>query len=74
MAWVSQLNITYTPLNTTGKNEGWSYQPDREVYEGDPAVNGTMFVALTDSDLFLTPFNLSMINPHVVALGMYQAG
>jgi hypothetical protein len=33
-----------------------------------------MFIALTDSDLFLTPFNLSMINPHVVALGVYQAG
>ncbi len=34
-----------------------------------------MFVAITDSDLFLTPFNLSMINPHVVAgPALYQAG
>ncbi|KAF2398334.1 hypothetical protein EJ06DRAFT_103833 [Trichodelitschia bisporula] len=73
-AWVSQLNLTYTPLTVTGKNEGWTTQPGAEVYEGDPAVNGTMFVALTDSDLFLTPFNLSIINPHVRALGMYQAG
>jgi hypothetical protein len=74
VAWVSQLNLTYTPLTVTGENEGYTYQPAGEVYEGDPAVNGTMFVALTDSDLFLTPFNLSMINPHVVALGLYQAG
>ncbi|KAF2791540.1 hypothetical protein K505DRAFT_248748 [Melanomma pulvis-pyrius CBS 109.77] len=74
VAWVSQLNLTYTPLVTIGNNSGYTYQPAGEVYEGDPAVNGTMFVALTDSDIFLTPFNLSMINPHVVALGLYQAG
>ncbi|KAF1829612.1 hypothetical protein BDW02DRAFT_583557 [Decorospora gaudefroyi] len=74
VAWVSQLNLTYTPLEITGENTGYTYQPAAEVYEGDPAVNGTMFVALTDANPFLTPFNLSMINPHVVALGLYQAG
>jgi len=74
VAWVSQLNLTYTDLTVTGSNTGFTYQPDTFVYEGDPAGNGTMFVALTDSDLFLTPFNLSMINPHVRALGLYQAG
>ncbi|KAF2871979.1 ferritin-like domain-containing protein [Massariosphaeria phaeospora] len=74
VAWVSQLNLTYTPLTVTGEHTGFTYQPAGEVYEGDPAVNNTMFVALTDSDVFLTPFNLSMINPHVVALGLYQAG
>jgi hypothetical protein len=73
-AWVSQLNLTYTPLTVTGDNEGYTFQPASEVFEGDPAVNGTMFLALTDTDLFLTPFNLSMINPHVAALGIYQAG
>ena len=74
VAWVSQLNLTYTPLEITGNNTGYTYQPAGEVYEGDPAVNDTMFVALTDANPFLTPFNLSMINPHVVALGLYQAG
>ena len=74
VAWVSQLNLTYTPLTVTGQNSGYTYQPAGEVYVGDPAVNGTMFVALTDTDISLTPFNLSMINPHVVALGLYQAG
>jgi Ferritin-like domain len=73
-AWVSQLNLTYTPLTITGENEGFTYQPAAETYTYDGAVNGTMFVALTDSDLFLTPFNLSMINPHVVALALYQSG
>ncbi|CAE7216574.1 hypothetical protein PTNB73_08041 [Pyrenophora teres f. teres] len=74
VAWVSQLNLTYTPLEITGENTGFTYQPAGEVYEGDPAVNGTMFVALTDANPYLTPFNLSMINPHVVALGLYSSG
>lgn len=74
VAWSSQLNLTYSPLVLTGPNQGYTYQPDVYTYEGDPAINGTMFVAITDSDLFLTPFNLSMINPHVVALGEYMAG
>ncbi|KAJ9645976.1 hypothetical protein H2199_003019 [Coniosporium tulheliwenetii] len=74
VAWVSQLNLTYTPLHQTGNNSGFAYQPGGHVFQNDPAVNDTMFVALTDSDLYLTPFNLSMINPHVVALGLYTAG
>ncbi|GAB7348851.1 hypothetical protein MBLNU459_g7556t1 [Dothideomycetes sp. NU459] len=74
VAWAAQLNLTYTPLITTGPNTGYTYQPAEEVYMGDGIVNGTMFIALTDTDMFLTPFNLSMINPHVVALGLYQAG
>ncbi|KAF1983674.1 hypothetical protein K402DRAFT_423541 [Aulographum hederae CBS 113979] len=74
VGWASQLNFTYTPLEMTGEREGWTYQPAGEVYEGDPAVNGTMFVVLTDEELYVTPFNLSMVNPHVIALGIYQAG
>ena len=74
VAWVSQLNLTYTPLTVTGNNSGFTYQPAGYTYDTDPAVNGTMFVALTDSDIYLTPFNLSLINPHVAALGLYQAG
>ena len=74
VAWVAQLNLTYTPLTVTGPNEGYTYQPASEVYQSKGAVNGTMFIALTDTDLYLTPFNLSMINPHVAALGIYQAG
>jgi len=74
LAWLGQLNLTYTPLEVTGPNEGWSYQPPNEVFEGDPAVNGTIFLAVTDTDLFVTPFNLSLINPHVRALGIMHAG
>jgi hypothetical protein len=75
VAWVNQLNLTYTPLTITGENEGFTYQPAGEVYAGGASiVNDTMFIALTDANPYLTPFNLSMINPHVVALSVYQAG
>lgn len=75
VAWVNQLNMTYTDLTVTGPNEGYTYQPAGQVYEGGASiVNDTMFVALTDANPYLTPFNLSMLNPHVVALGVYQAG
>lgn len=75
VAWVQQLNLTYTPLTVTGPNSGYTYHPATEVYQGGArVVNDTTFIALTDSDMFLTPFNLSMINPHVRALGLYIAG
>ncbi|KAH7042053.1 ferritin-like domain-containing protein [Macrophomina phaseolina] len=74
VAWLGQYNLTYTPLTKTGANSGYTYQPASEVFETDPALNGTAFIAITDSDLFVTPFNLTMVNPHVRALGLYQAG
>ncbi|KAI0376759.1 ferritin-like domain-containing protein [Hypomontagnella monticulosa] len=73
-AWVSQLNVTYTPLQNVTRNAAVTTQPNSTAYDGDPMVNGTMFLAITDTDLYVTPFNLSLINPHVNALAMYQAG
>lgn len=72
--WVSQLNATYSPLLNVSGNSAYTIQPNVSTYEGDPAINGTMFLALTDEDLYVTPFNLSMVNPHVYALALYQAG
>lgn len=79
VVWVSQLNVTYSPLTNittqNGRNYGQTIQPDVSTYEGDPAINGTMFIALTDSDATYTAFNLSNINPHVAAGPfLYQAG
>lgn len=75
VVWASQLNITYTPLLGIHGKRGYTIQPDLETYEGDPALNGTIFVAITDEDPYLTPFNLSMINTHVVAgPAIYQSG
>ena len=73
--WVTQLNATYSPLTVTGPGTGSTFQPNLATYAGDPAINGTMFVALTDTNLTVTPFNLSMVNPFVVAgPALYQAG
>jgi hypothetical protein len=79
VVWVSQLNVTYSPLTNitvqNGLNFGQTIQPDVSTYEGDPAINGTMFIALTDTMTPYTAFNLSMINPHVAAGPfLYQAG
>lgn len=82
VVWVSQLNITYSPLlnisaknDGSGRSQGYTVQPDVSTFEGDPAINGTMFVAITDANITYTAFNLSFINPHVVAGPfLYQAG
>lgn len=72
--WASQLNVTYSPLMNVSGNSAYTIQPNVSTFEGDPAINGTMFLALTDEDLYVTPFNLSSVNPHVYALALYQAG
>jgi hypothetical protein len=73
--WVSQLNTTYTPLTNVSGNSGMTIQPNLSTYAGDPAVNGTMFIAITDMNLTVTPSNLSMVNPHVYAgPALYQSG
>ncbi|KAL9625696.1 MAG: hypothetical protein Q9160_000014 [Pyrenula sp. 1 TL-2023] len=73
--WVSQLNTTYSQLTNISGNTASTVQPDISTYQGDPAINGTMFIAITDAEIPFTPFNLSMVNPHVVAgPALYQAG
>lgn len=67
VAWVAQLNLTYTPLIKTGSNEGYTYQPAGTTYQTDGQVNGTMFIAVTDTDMYLTPFNLTMVSQTKVA-------
>ncbi|KAG7122385.1 Protein rds1 like protein [Verticillium longisporum] len=75
-AWVSQLNVTYSPLLNVSLEDRTAYtiQPNVSTIEGDPALNGTLFLALTDEPLYVTPYNLTQINPHVAALALYQAG
>jgi len=70
VAWVSQLNTTYTQLTTTGSNAGYTIQPNGTVFEQtplDPIVNGSSFVAIVSEMLPVTSYNLSLINDYVVA-------
>ncbi|RPA82255.1 hypothetical protein BJ508DRAFT_189210, partial [Ascobolus immersus RN42] len=76
-AWISQLNTTYTPLQNIGPNSATTFQPGNSIWEGanDPIVNGTMFVLITDTDLYVTPYNISRLNDHVLAgPAVYQSG
>lgn len=77
-AYVSQFNVTYASLYDVDTNArtAKARQPGGTVYaQGPTLVNSTIFVALTDSDTFYTPANLSLINYHVVAgPAIYQAG
>jgi len=75
-AWISQLNVTYTPLNVTSNCTATTIQPSGTVFNGTPddnIANGTMFIALTSTDLPVTPYNLSLLNDYILAFGEYQA-
>ncbi|KAI9061753.1 Rds1 protein [Trametes sanguinea] len=77
VAWISQLNTTYTDLTIVGKNTGFTYQPGEEIYGDHTAsvINGTMFIMVTDEDPYITPYNVSKLNEHVVAgPAVYQSG
>lgn len=69
VAWISQLNTTYTPLENIEGNSGSTYQPGGNVFgPGTVSVlNNTVFVLITDADIYVTPFNLSRLDDHVVA-------
>ncbi|KAJ3560394.1 hypothetical protein NP233_g10868 [Leucocoprinus birnbaumii] len=77
VAWVSQLNTTYTLLENINGQNGTTIQPDPRVFGDDtaPVINGTMFVAIVDQDVAITPANISELNSHIVAgPALYQAG
>ncbi|KAJ3517533.1 hypothetical protein NMY22_g13944 [Coprinellus aureogranulatus] len=77
VAWISQLNTTYTPLENIQNNTGTTIQPGGEIWGENtaPVVNNTVFVLVTDDNPYVTPFNLSELNAHVVAgPAVYTAG
>lgn len=47
--WVTQLNVTYSPLLNVSGNSAYTIQPNVSTYEGDPAINGTMFLAIVSN-------------------------
>lgn len=75
VAWISQLNVTYTEIEITGERAGQTYQPGGTVFENvdQSIVNDTMFLAVVDEPLYVTPYNLSLLNDHIFAFGLYQA-
>ncbi|KAG0148307.1 hypothetical protein CROQUDRAFT_655002 [Cronartium quercuum f. sp. fusiforme G11] len=76
-AWTSQYNVTYSKLYDVTKSSAKTIQPFAELFPGQvnyPVINGTVFIVLTDFDLNVTPSNITLLNPHIVAgPAMYQA-
>ncbi|MBW0486280.1 hypothetical protein O181_025995 [Austropuccinia psidii MF-1] len=76
-AWVSQFNVTYSKLEDVTGNSAKTVQPFDILFPGQveyPSINGTMFIALTDTALYVTPSNITLLNPHIVAgPAIYQA-
>jgi hypothetical protein len=74
VAWISQLNTTYTPLEDIKANKdksgsGTTIHPAANIY-GDgtaPLLNGTVYVLVTDANPYVTPYNLSTIEAHILA-------
>ncbi|KAF8311744.1 hypothetical protein DL93DRAFT_2060739 [Clavulina sp. PMI_390] len=73
----SRTATTYQPNNTVFPPSDFRqlyYAVPGSATNNNGVVNGTMFVALTDTDLPVTPYNLSLVNQHVVAgPAIYQA-
>ncbi|ETW79848.1 hypothetical protein HETIRDRAFT_245547, partial [Heterobasidion irregulare TC 32-1] len=77
VAWISQLNTTYTTLNNINGTNATTIQPGGTVFENSTSslINGTMYLLITDAAPYVTPYNLSQIEPHIVAgPAIYQAG
>ncbi|KAI0645960.1 Rds1 protein [Trametes meyenii] len=77
VAWISQLNTTYTDLTVLGNNTGSTVQPGGEIFGNGSfsTINGTIFIMITDDNPYVTPFNVSMLNEHIVAgPAIYQSG
>jgi len=77
VAWISQLNTTYTQLTNISGNTGLTQQPGGEIFGNGtaPLINGTVFVLVTDNNTVITPGNISDLNQHIVAgPALYNAG
>ncbi|KAI0744232.1 Rds1 protein [Daedaleopsis nitida] len=79
VAWISQLNTTYSDLTVLGNNTGSTIQPSSDCINGTIHYANTpwwfRFIMITDDNPYVTPFNISMLNPHIVAgPAIYQSG
>ncbi|TIB26237.1 hypothetical protein E3P86_04158 [Wallemia ichthyophaga] len=76
VAFIHQLNVTYAPLENidTEAMTATTIHPDFMMYGKGMGVNGTVFIAITDEEVPVTPYNFSLLNDHVHAFGPYFAG
>jgi hypothetical protein len=76
-AFISQLNLTYSPLYDVTSTSAKTKIPSGYVLPvgNKEIINGTMFISLTNKNPHLTPANLTLINSYTVAgPAIFQAG
>ncbi|BGP14533.1 conserved fungal protein [Rhodosporidiobolus nylandii] len=78
LAFIDQLNVTYSPIynvsNSSGVWQATADVPTGVVFPPEPQVVNSAFVSLVDKDVYLTPYNVSLIVNHTVAgPAFYQA-
>ncbi|CAH7669703.1 protein rds1 [Phakopsora pachyrhizi] len=69
-AWASQYNVTYSELRNVNSTSAWTIQPNSTLFPNQvnyPSINGTMFIVLTDTNLPVTPSNITLLNDHIIA-------
>ena len=78
VAFIHQLNVTYSPLNDIDTNAftATTIHPDFKMFDeaNGMGINGTVFLAITDEEVNVTPYNFSLLNDHIHAFGPYYAG
>jgi 3-polyprenyl-4-hydroxybenzoate decarboxylase len=61
------LRAIDAPLMNLTNNSAYAIVPESYVFYDQPQVVNSVFVSIVDSNVSLTPYNLSMINNHTVA-------
>lgn len=77
VAFIHQLNVTYSPLENVEDMTATTIHPEFKMFDQGMGINGTVFLAITDEQapmMNLTPYNFSLLNDHVHAFGPYFAG
>ncbi|TIB91270.1 Rds1 protein [Wallemia mellicola] len=76
-AFIHQLNVTYTPLENVNTEEltATTIHPDFKMFNepNGMGINGTVFLAIVDEEVPVTPYNFSLLNDHIHAFGPYFA-
>jgi hypothetical protein len=66
--FIAQLNATNVPFQRTGNNSGTCLMPNGTLFsQGNPILNDTNFILLTSESIYVTPYNLSLLDDVIVA-------
>ena len=66
--FIAQLNATNVPFQRTGNNTGNCLVPEGTLFsDSNNIVNGSNFLLLASEEIYVTPYNLSLLDDITVA-------